>query len=130
MEYTPNKIYDIDLLGQLDENGQIIQLYGKDAVENSIKSWLTSFTTDFIRNPGNGGYLTKFLYKKMSEDNRQNIIDALVDGFNQDYIPKAKLQQIIVDPDYENRTWNISLLVYIPEIKDSIYTTAIIRNFV
>ncbi len=130
MDYEEKRIYDIDLMGALDSFGLITPLYGKEAVQNSIKLWLSSFETDFIRNPGKGGYLTKFLYKLMSEENRKSMFDSIVDGFNQDYVPRAKLKSLNITPDYENKTWVIDLVVYISEIKDSVPVTITVKNFV
>jgi hypothetical protein len=123
-------IYDTDLQGRIDSSGTIYQYFGKEAVQNSIVLWLTSFKDDIIRNSGRGGYLTQYLYKPMSDQNRTNIIESIVDGFNNDYVPFAQLQSIKVTPDYENNQWIIDLVVYISVLKESIPVTSIINNLV
>jgi hypothetical protein len=123
-------IYDFDLFGTIDENGKIKELYNKEAVENSILIWLTSYNTDIIRNPGNGGYLTQFLHKQMSEQIRRDIYESLIDGFNQDFNLVVILNDLQVIPDYENKTWKINIEAYIPEIKDSITVSALVRNLI
>jgi len=123
-------VYDLNILGEVDNNGQIIELYDKEAVENSIIVWLTSYQTDILRNPGRGGYLTRFLNRPMSEDNRKNMLDALIDGFNQDFNLVLQLKSLSIDPDYEGKIWNIYIEAYIPDIKDTIFVVTALRNLV
>jgi len=124
------EIYDTDLQGRVDSSGIIYQYYGKEAVQNSIILWLTSFKEDIIRNSGHGGYLTQYLYKPMSPQNRTNIIESLVDGFNNDYVPSAQLNSIKVTPDYENNQWIIDLNVYISVIKEIVSVSTTINNLI
>ena len=123
-------IYDTDLQGKVDSSGMIAQYFGKEAVQNSIVLWLTSFKEDIIRNSGRGGYVTQYLYKPMSPQNRINIIESIVDGFNNDYVPAAKLQSIKVTPDCENNQWIIDLVVYVSVLKESVPVTSVINNLV
>jgi hypothetical protein len=128
MELT--QVFDTDIRGTLDSNGRITTYRGKQAVENSIVMWLTSFPTDAIRGGRNGGYLVNFLMQPMSEENRQNIVRALQDGFEQDFTPYVNVSTIVVTPMYDTKTWEITVEGYIPEIKDSITSTSLIRNLV
>lgn len=123
-------IYDIDILGTIDNQGNIKELYNKEAVENSILVWLTSYNTDVIRNPGSGGYLTSYLSKPMSPENQQYIYQSLIDGFNQDYNLQVKILAIKINPDYVNKTWAIYIEAYVTEIKDTVTVSAIINNLV
>ena len=123
-------VYDLNILGEVDEKGQIIELYNKEAVENSIIVWLTSYQTDILRNPGRGGYLTRYLSRPMSDDNKQSMFDSLIDGFNQDFNIVLKLISLRIDADYENKIWNIYVEAYIPDIKDTIFVTTALRNLV
>lgn len=125
-----NKIYDIDLKGNIDSYGIICQYYGKEAVQNSIILWLTSFKEDIIRNSGRGGYLTQHLYKHMSPENKINITESIIDGFNNDYTPSAKLKSLKVTPDYENNQWVIELVVYFAILKEDVPVTAVVNNLV
>ena len=122
--------YDVDILGEVDGQGQIKELHGKEAVENSIIMWLTSFSTDTLRNPTSGGYLVNHLYKPMSESNQESIYDAIIDGFNQDYELAVQLITLSVVPDYENKLWLIDIYAYIPQIKDTVSVSTTIKNFI
>lgn len=130
MDLSSTKIIDYDIQGKTDSNGLIYQYSGADAIKNSIKLWLTSFEGDALRSFGRGGYITKFLYKKMSDKNRENIYNAIVDGFNQDYVPEAKLKTLTVTPNYASNYWEIYIVVYVPLIQDTVTSTTIIKNFV
>ncbi len=123
-------IVDTDILGRLDESGNLINYSNKEALENSIVCWVTSFKNDIIRNPGRGGYITQLLYKPMTDYSRQNLLDAIVDGFNQDYTPTIVLQSVQVIPNYELKTWEINIEFYSQLIKDFGKASTIIKNFV
>ena len=123
-------VYDLDILGSLDSNGQVKELYDKEAIENSIIVWITSYNTDILRNPGRGGYLTSYLSKPMSDTVQALMREALIDGFNQDYNLVLQLKQLIITPDYENKTWNIFVEAYIPDIKDTVQASTTLNNLV
>lgn len=123
-------IYDVDLEGTIDSSGIITQYYNKEAIANSIRLWLTSFSNDFIRSPGSGGYVTKYLFKAMTDENRRNIYASIYDGFQQDYSPKAVLKELRVDPDYENKRWVINIVVYIDAIKSDVPVVAELNSLV
>lgn len=121
-------VYDLNLFGNIDENGQIEEFYDKKAVENSIIVWLTSYYTDCIRRPNKGGYLTRLLYKPMSEKNTTEIKQVLIDGLEKDYELEVTLQELKVEPDFANKIWNIFIKVYIPEIKDNVEVSVSLKN--
>lgn len=121
-------VYDLSLFGNIDENGQIEEFYDKKAVENSIIVWLTSYYTDCIRRPNKGGYLTRLLYKPMSEKNITEIKQVLIDGLEKDYELEVTLQELKVEPDFANKIWNIFIKVYIPEIKDNAEISVSLKN--
>lgn len=121
-------VYDLNLFGNIDENGQIEEFYDKKAVENSIVAWLTSYYNDCIRRPNKGGYLTRLLYKPMSEKNITEIKQVLIDGLEKDYELEVTLQELKVEPDFANKIWNIFIKVYIPEIKDNAEVSVSLKN--
>ena len=121
-------VYDLNLFGNIDENGQIEEFYDRKAVENSIIVWLTSYYTDCIRRPNKGGYLTRLLYKPMSEKNITEIKQVLIDGLEKDYELEVTLQELKVEPDFANKIWNIFIKVYIPEIKDNVEVSVSLKN--
>jgi hypothetical protein len=129
-EISTEHYVDTDMTGELDSNGLIMRYFDKDAVRNSITMWLTSFPYDILRQPNRGGYITKLLYKPMTENTKDSLKHALVDGFKQDYTPMAELVSLSVTPDYENKTWQINLSVYVNIVKDQVDVEATLKNFV
>lgn len=130
MDLNETRIIDYDIQGRVDSAGLIYFYEGKEAIQNSIVVWLTSFKNDAINYPNRGGYLTQLLYKPMSEKNASNITEAIQDGFEQDYEPDAKLIKLNVVPNYEGNYWEIYLMVYINIIQDTVSVTQIIKNLV
>lgn len=130
MNYDSTTIYDVDLLGEIDSTGKITQYYGKEAVANSIKLWLTSFRNDILRTPGKGGYLTNFLFKPMTDTKKSEMVASIRDGFAQEYSPTAIIKSLDVTPDYTNNKWIIDLTVYVDAIKSDVTTTLEVNNLV
>lgn len=124
------EVYDIDALGTITSQGQIKEVFDKEAIENSIIMWLTSYNTDCIRNPGRGGYLVHFLQKPMSETNKDDIRDSIVDGLYQDYELLVDLKSIDVIPNYNEKYWEINIEAFITEINDFVSVSALIKNLV
>lgn len=122
--------YDTSLVGTRNDNGAIEELYGKDAFENSIIIWLTSFKGDVLRKPSRGGYLIPHLTKPMSDDRILDIKDAIQIGFVEDYEPDVILQSIEVVPDYERRKWNITIKAYAVVIKEQLTVEIGLKNLV
>ncbi len=120
--------YDLSLFGEMDANGQIEEFYDKKAVENSIIVWLTSYYTDCIRRRNRGGYVTRLLYRPMSEKNITELKEVLIDGFEKDYELEVELEELKVEPDFANKIWNIYIKVYIPEIKDNAEVSVSLKN--
>jgi len=123
-------IFDTDILGRKDVSGNILQLAGKDALRNSLTNWFTSFQGDVIRSPNRAGYLTKHLYKPMNETNRKNIVNAIVDGINQDYYPSVSIETLEVIANYEANAWEINISVYSFLLKDRTDVSVTLKNFV
>jgi hypothetical protein len=121
-------VYDLSVFGEVDANGQIEEFYDKKAVENSIIVWLTSYNTDCIRRPNKGGFLTRLLYRPMSEKNITELKEVLIDGLEKDYELEVKLEDLKVEPDFVNKIWNIYIKVYIPEIKDNAEVSVSLKN--
>lgn len=121
------QFYDVSIKGELDNEGRLKELWGVDAIKNAIITWLTSYNTDFIRNPTKGGYLTSNLYKDMSDSTQEDIYDAIVDGFNQEF-NFVNLLNLQVVPNFEGKFWSIYVEVYIPFLDTSINFSENIRN--
>lgn len=123
-------IFDTDILGKKDANGNVSQYYGKDALTSSLTNWLTSFQGDVIRAPNRAGYLTRYLYKPMSDTNKRNMVEAIIDGIHQDYYPTVKIDTIEIFPDYENKTWEINLSVYSYLLKENTDVSLKLKNLI
>jgi len=105
-------IYDLDLSGGVDSQGQIKQLWGEDALNNAIKMWIASFKGEILRAPGRAGYITQWLVRPMTESNIDDIEMAIRDGINQDFFPVLSILNITITPNYAGRYWEIYIEVY------------------
>lgn len=123
------QFYDVNIKGEINEEGRLEEFWGGAAVKNAIIMWLTSYRSDYLRNPTKGGYLTSHLYKKMSSDAQEDMYDSIVDGFNQefDFVELVNLQ---VTPNYDSDFWSIYVKVYIPFLDSTVEISENIRNLV
>lgn len=110
-------IFDHDYQGFVDGQGKILQLWGEEALKQSIKLWLASFQGDIVRNPKRSGYITYWLMKPMSVDNIDRIKMAIKDGIYQDFTPSLIIDLLQIEADFENRHWHIYMEVYSPTLK-------------
>ena len=110
-------LYDHDLKGGINDNGEINQIWEKDALNNAIKLWIASFKGEMIRRPNRGGYITRWLLKPMQSTDIDQIKMALRDGLEQDFVPYLEILDLSIIPDYENRQWKFYMEVYAPDLK-------------
>ena len=121
-------IYDHHYEGGIDKNGIIKQVWDSEALNNSIKMWLASFSGEIIRNPSKGGYVMSWLLKPMSQVNKENLEMAIRDGFYQDFTPYLEILNLNVEPNYEYRYWHIQLEAYSPNLKLRVNVSEKIKN--
>ncbi len=127
-EYKIYKDFSID--AKTDEEGKLIVLEGKKALENAILQWVSSFKGEYIRNPNKGGYVTKWLLKPMTEETQQSIKEAILEGFYEDFNPEVVLTKLEVNPIYEKRIWEIIMEGYSPTLKQPINIEEKLRNLI
>ena len=117
MADTQIYIYDHDYTGRIKPNGEINQVWGKEALTQSIKMWIASYEGDVVRSPMRGGYITQWLMKPMQQVDEDDIIMSIRDGFEQDFTPYLQIRRVEVNPNYEQRYWEIYMEVYSADLK-------------
>jgi len=115
------KVYkDYSMDAEVDTEGVLVVLSGKEAVENALRQWITSFRGEYIRNPQKGGYVTYWLLKPLNDDTQRAIKEAILEGIYEDFTPQIVVKNLTVVPNYTNLSWEISLEAYSPTVKESI----------
>lgn len=115
-QFEPH-IFDYDYRGTVDVKGNLKQLWGKDALDQSLKMWIASMKGESIRNPNRGGFLLAWLLKPITETTVEDIKMTIRDGIYQDFRPYLRIIDLVVEPNYEKRYWYIELKVYSPDLK-------------
>jgi hypothetical protein len=121
-------IFDYDLFGGTDASGQVKQLWGTDALKNSILLWMSSMHADFVRDPMKGGTLVAFVTKPMTETNYQSMVRAISSALDEEFKPKLTNVTVNVSPNYEKRFWTITITAFCPDLKESVQVTSRIKN--
>jgi hypothetical protein len=120
------KDYSID--ADLTSTGALKVLEGRDAITNALKLWISSFRGEVMRDPGKGGYVTRWLMKPISETTAIAIKRAILDGFNDEFYPILIPSVVEVIPNYEREYWEIHIEAYSPEFRENINMIENIRK--
>jgi hypothetical protein len=121
-------IYDTYLFGGTNNNGEIKQLWGNEALTNAIKLWLSLYQGEILRDPLKGGYLINLLSKPMSESQSVKIKKDIERGLINEFSPVLKNIKVSVTPNYDKRFWSITIEAFSTDIKDSIDITVQVKN--
>lgn len=105
-------LQDIDFYGKINADGSLTEYYDKDAVRNALTLWLNSKRGEFLYNPSYGGLLDRALFKNLTTSTLQQILLSLFDGIEKWFSPQLEIEDIRMEPDYENRILAITI-VYI-----------------
>lgn len=120
------KDYSID--AELADSGTLRLLEGVEAVENSLRLWISSFKGEIIRQPNKGGYITRWLMKPITEDTRMAIKRAILDGLIDEFEPVLIPTKVEVTPNYEKEFWEIHIEAYSPTFREQINIIENIRK--
>jgi phage baseplate assembly protein W len=127
---TSQTCYDLSIFGGVDINGNIKEVWGADALTNSIRLWLASFQGEVLRNPLVGGYLARLITKPMTPSQADNIKTEIMRGLVNEFIPKLDSIQLNITPNYEQKYWLIELSGWSKEVKSSVSVSDKIKNLV
>lgn len=125
---SPSLIYDHYYLGGIDNQGNIEQVWGTDAIKNAIKMWVASYRGENVRYPNRGGYVTQWLFKPMNQTRADDIMTSIRDGIDQDFKPFLSIQALQVTPVYEQRYWQIYLEVFSSDLNVQVTISEKVRN--
>lgn len=85
---------DIDIYGREDNNGSVIVHYGDDALKNAITFWMTSRKGDFVNEPEEGGPIDALAFKKIGEQNIEQITFSLENDIEEKFGGVLELEDI------------------------------------
>ena len=124
------KYIDFPFDAQIDSRGNMVILENYEAVKNSLRLWLYSLRGERIRRPTYGGYVTRWLYKPINEDTRQNIQYAILTGLRDEFSPTITVTELNVTPDYETESWTIEIQATLNRTQEEIYVIENVRRIV
>lgn len=118
---------DYTVEGDVDGRGLLEVVDGVEAVRNAIHIWVCSFTGERVRDPGSGGLITRWLFKPLTEDTREEIIIAIRIGLEEEFSPYLKIRRLDVQADTEHMCWRIYLDTWCYEIGEGVVTVETLR---
>jgi len=109
-------LFDTSIAGikenPLNETSSYSEVFNSKAIQNALRLWITSYKGDTLRQPSKGGYVTRWLFKPMTEYTKESITLAIQEGILNDFKNELAVKNLIVEPNYEKKYWKISLDVY------------------
>jgi hypothetical protein len=121
-------VFDYSIFGGINSKGEINQVWGSDALANSLLMWISSFKGDIIRNPLAGGIFTNLITKPMTQTNVINTQRNALKFLNNEFSPILQDIKITTEPNFEKHFWLVSISAWSPDIKDSVYVSTRIKN--
>lgn len=122
------KDYSYD--AEIDGKGVLTVLSDADAIVNAVHIWITSFSGERVRDLGGGGLVTKWLFKPLTEDTRQEVEIAIRMGIENEFSPYLTIKRLSVVADAEDMAWIIYLDTYCSSIGQGVSTIEKIRTLV
>lgn len=108
-----NNLYsDIDMYGRESRPGMALEFFDIDATSNALLMWLTSKKGDFIRNPGAGGILEKYLFKNINNEKLFKIKIELMSSFRNYFSGSLVIDDIMFKANNEDRILEIKLVYH------------------
>ncbi|MBD3216594.1 MAG: hypothetical protein GF311_28525 [Candidatus Lokiarchaeota archaeon] len=104
-------LFDYDLNGGTDNQGNIKEVYNSDALGNALKMWLLSSAGDYIGEVSRGGPLVPYLDKPMNDETKQLMTLTITEALTTDF-PEIKIVTFTIDPNYEKKYWSLELVGY------------------
>lgn len=99
---------DINEKGETTPSGDIFIYKNNDALEQSIKFYLTSQRGSFVREPNSAGILDNLLFRPMIEispEEKASYLGQMRSVFNR----YSTISDLSITPDYLNRTWEVKI---------------------
>lgn len=115
---------------ELTTSGDLITYQGYEAVRNALILWLYSLRGERNRLPEWGGYVTRWLFKPISEDTAENIQMSIMMGLREEFSPSLSIEQVSVVPNYNEDCWYIEIRARMTTTREEIHVIENIRRIV
>jgi len=110
---TPTKLYkDIDLTFAKTTSNDVAKRIDVNAVKQSIKNLLLTRPGERPFQPNLGSELYAILFEPMDAVTVE-ILKGVISNCIGNYEPRVKLQEVAVNPNYDENAYDVSLYFYI-----------------
>lgn len=108
-EQEKSVYHDINVYGNENPDGTPEYHLDEEAINNALSLWLSSKKGDFIKRPELGGIIDRLLFKQMNIETQAKMSFAIQNAINNQFAPALKLEGLQVNPNYEQRFWEVSI---------------------
>lgn len=110
---TPTRIYkDLDLSFAQTTSKDVAKRIDVNAVKQSIKNLLLTRPGERVFQPNIGSDLYRILFEPMDPITVEGLKDVITYCIN-NFEPRVKLQEVAVNPNYDENSYDISIYFYV-----------------
>jgi phage baseplate assembly protein W len=89
-------------------NSDLIALRNENAISRSIRNIVFTLPGEKFFNPNFGSRVSKILFENLDEITASNIRDEIASSIV-NYEPRVDLTDVIVNPDYDNNAFDVTI---------------------
>jgi phage baseplate assembly protein W len=89
-------------------NSDLIALKNENAISRSIRNIVFTLPGEKFFNPNFGSRVSKILFENLDEISASNIRDEIASSIV-NYEPRVELTDVIVTPDYDNNSFDVTI---------------------
>jgi len=89
-------------------NSDLIALKNENAISRSIRNIVFTLPGEKFFNPNFGSRVSKILFENLDEISASNIRDEIASSIV-NYEPRVDLTDVIVTPDYDNNSFDVTI---------------------
>lgn len=126
-KYADNLYLDYPIIKETKNNGELKTYKNSEALSQAIKIWLSSANGEKIRTR-TGGILIPYIGKLLTDENANDMKNAIVFGLQNEFNPPIEVVNITVIPNVNKKRWEIEIIGYNATLAIGVNTRVVISN--
>lgn len=126
-KYADNLYLDYPIMKETKNNGELKTYKNSEALSQAIKIWLSSANGEKIRTR-TGGILIPYIGKLLTDENANDMKNAIVFGLQNEFNPPIEVVNITVIPNVNKKRWEIEIIGYNATLAIGVNTRVVISN--
>lgn len=125
---SENTFIDIDNGLKVTRLGNVRTVEGTDVIKQAIKTILSTIPGERVRRPEFGCKIYTRLFEPVDSEIAEDIQEDIIESLST-FEPRINLQQILVEPEYDNNKYRIEIYYYDTLNKKTDYFNAAVKAY-